>query len=310
PPLRFAALPGEPLSAPPLPRASASLLGGPPATIYEIELEGWGACGAGRPWRIFTRALDGLSLPKPEDQDPLAAPLIHARVRWTGLEALGFEALGFEALGFEALLKGPLPWSPRAASRAVEGWYAGGGCAGGDVEAGLYALYDEARCAGPAPRVVLDRCGRLIPLDGACLLDEPTLHRAPQRLDLGGGRWLARLPRAGVAAPPSLEGAWGWVEIYEEGEAGAPPTITRSPPGEAWLFISAAGLVTLESPALRLEGRLAWSATSALEVERLGVDCGAYRALTLTQAPGYLHLSERIEGAGGPRLRRVSAWRG
>ncbi|MCB9550290.1 MAG: hypothetical protein H6706_31220 [Myxococcales bacterium] len=183
------------------------------ATYAEIELLADDGCAPTRTWRVFAPAAPGrLTLPRIED-DPLGRPLLTGRVTLHGLAGVAWEAwVRGEAPSASRWPRAGAAWRQGEAGR----WRGGEEACAADARQGAYTFVPEAACGAAQPLdVVVDRCGRVLPLDGDVGLCQARLPAALDDLRVADG---ALVPDGGAAmlAPAALSGDWYRVEVWRE----------------------------------------------------------------------------------------------
>ncbi|MCB9522063.1 MAG: hypothetical protein H6702_01620 [Myxococcales bacterium] len=247
-------------------------------TAVSVQLRGTDGCDAVA-WRVVGDGAEGrLTVPAVFSRDPLALPLVRARIEaqwWGDLTRDGL-------LAPETVVAAAWPRVLRQFSRrAVEGWWRGGEAScRPDPRQGTYALRRGGACApgGEAPRVTIDRCGRVIPLEEdsaraicGALDDDRFLARGGGagakvetdeagvlRWTQGDQRWvLEPVGAVGLRPPAALAGDWYTATLREGGPDGP---LTVSAQGAAdrgpWLGFSDDGRVEARLPGLSFSGRL------------------------------------------------------
>jgi hypothetical protein len=206
-------------------------------------------------------------------------------------------------------------------------------CSPADPRRGRYAVQRADGGCAPgrrAPEVLLDGCGRIIPVaegDGAvaelCGLAGDLLDAADAegRLPVRGGdvaRWLVPIERLAARPPPTLTGGWYRAEVVESQRGpdvgaqpgpllGSPATLFVGEPAEGPFFeVTGDGEASLDAGPLRWVGRfdrvdstggtLHLDAPACLE-ER--------RTVTATAAGDDLVLEERVAAPDRVRIRTV-----
>ncbi len=337
-------LPALQTSPRPGPRESAGLVrrvgeaviwsGVDAASLMRLELEGTDGCRRAR-WTVVTdAAAEGLSLPKPVDQDPLSLPLIRARTEVIELSGIEYQ----ELIGRAAFPPVELPLrSPRVRRRAVEGFWRGGSsdCEASDLR-GRYALHEPAVCRRgvSAPTVVVDHCGVLLPSpqaariigcghleDGALVTEDA---RVPIEVEEGvivvGTRPQLRLvpleDGPGDPPGPDVVGSWYRVQVREQrrrvedgvATVGLGEVVTRftgGPEAGPWLEVDAAGRATFAAGELSFEGVVRVSEAGRRLIVRPSGCEGEERSFAISVAAEGLRLTElALDAAGASGLER------